>query len=60
MQAVRKKKTKIVVCNSQRRQPSWLPDYMSEYADLAEHFWIKTEAGNIIGNYEFIKQQLGA
>jgi hypothetical protein len=58
-QAKKKGKQIIIVYNSLRRQPKWLPSYMTEYADQAEPFWIETEFGNRIGNYEFIKKKLG-
>lgn len=58
-QAVKKKKTIIVVYNSVKKQPGWLPSYMSDYVDIAQPFWIKGSNGEKIGNYYFIKQALG-
>lgn len=58
-QAKKKKKKIIVVYNSLYKKTCWLPDCMSEYAHLAEPFWIKNEAGTKIGNYGFIKRELG-
>lgn len=58
-QAKKKEKTIVVVYNSLNRQPSWLPDYMSDYADQAHPFWTKNAWGNRVGDYAFIKQALG-
>lgn len=59
-QAIRKKnKTIIIVYNSLYRQPSWLPSYMSNYANYAQPFWTKNMWGNKVGNYYYIKTALG-
>jgi len=58
-QAKKKGKTIIVAYNSLYKQPSWLPWYMSAYANNAQPFWIKNVWGNKIGNYSFIKKALG-
>lgn len=58
-QAKKKGKTIIVAYNSLYKQPSWLPWYMSTYANEAQPFWIKNVWGNRIGNYSFIKKALG-
>ena len=58
-QAKKKEKTIIVAYNSLYKQPSWLPWYMSAYANNAQPFWIKNVWGNKIGNYSFIKKALG-
>lgn len=58
-QAKKKDKTIVIVYNSLYKQPSWLPWYMSEYADDAHPFWTKNAWGNRVGNYAFIKQALG-
>lgn len=58
-QAVRKHKKIIVVYNSKYKQNSWLPDYMSEYKDIAVPFWIDNNRGDRVGNYQFIKKELG-
>jgi len=58
-QAIRKKKTIIIVYNSLIRQPGWLPSYMSDYADEAKPFWKKNNYGAKVGDYQFIKQALG-
>lgn len=58
-QAVRKKKTIIIVYNSLNNQPSWLPSYMSSYASVAHPFWKKDALGNRVGDYTYIKSALG-
>lgn len=58
-QAKKKGKQIIVVYNSLNKQPSWLPDYMSEYEDKAEPFWIYNWNVEKVGNYQFIKKALG-
>ena len=58
LQAEKREKTIIVVYNSLNKQPSWLPSYMSDYADQAQPFWVNTSRGRI-GNYDFIKKALG-
>lgn len=58
-QAKRKGKTIIVVYNSLNKQPSWLPDYMSDYESEACAFWIRNALGNKVGNYAYIKKALG-
>lgn len=58
-QAKKRKKKIMIVYNSQYHQPSWLPSYMKDYAGKAEPFWIISPYGNRIGNYEYIKRELG-
>ena len=58
-QAKKKKKQMIIVYNSLRKEESWLPTYMSGYESLAVPFWIKDAQGNKVGNYEYIKKELG-
>lgn len=58
-QAIRKKKTIIIVYNSLYRQPNWLPSYMKEYENVAHPFWTKNAWGNNVGDYAFIKRALG-
>lgn len=58
-QAKTKGKTIIIVYNSLYRQPSWLPSYMSDYADVAHPFWKRNELGNVVGDYTYIKKALG-
>lgn len=58
-QAKKKNKTIIVVYNACRRQPSWLPSYMSDYEDDAHPFWKYNESGNRVGDYSYIKSALG-
>ena len=57
-QAKRKNKNIIVVYNSLNKQSSWLPEYLFDYEDVAEPFWIKNANGDKIGNYQYIKQAL--
>ena len=58
-QAKKKGKTIVIVYNSLNKQPSWLPDYMSGYANEAHPFWTKDVWGNKTGDYAFIKKALG-
>lgn len=58
-QASKRGKDIIVVYNSLYKQPAWLPDYLSDYEFAAEPFWIKNEQGEKVGNYPYIKQELG-
>ena len=58
-QAKKKEKKIIVVYNSTRKENEWLPWYLSEYKDSAVPFWINSPSGNRIGNYQFIKNELG-
>ena len=58
--AKRKNKDQIVILyNSTRKESTWLPDYMSDFADQAVQFWYKDENGNYKGDYEYIKKILG-
>ena len=58
-QAKRKKKDIIIVYNSLYKQPLWLPDYMSDYEDIARPFWKRNKFGAKVGDYYYIKQVLG-
>ena len=58
-QSRKKNKNIIVVYNSLYKKSSWLPDYLSGYESLAEPFWVKNGRGDIVGNYQYIKQALG-
>lgn len=58
-QARRKNKKIIVVYNSLRKQPNWLPYYLADYESVAEPFWIINRGGNRVGNYPFIMHALG-
>lgn len=49
----------MVVYNSVYKKENWLPGYMYGYKDVAVPFWIYDSCGNKIGNYQFIKEQLG-
>lgn len=58
-QAKKKNRTIIVIYNSLRKETSWLPWYLDDYEDVAQPFWVKDAYGNKVGNYTFIKQELG-
>lgn len=58
-QAKKRRKKIIVVYNSLYKRESWLPSYMYEYKDVAVPFWVYDSCGNKVGNYQFIKKQLG-
>ena len=58
-QAKKKNRTIIVIYNSLRKEKSWLPWYLDDYEDVAQPFWVKDAYGNKVGNYTFIKQELG-
>lgn len=58
-QAQKKKRNIIVVYNSLYKQPSWLPNYMSEYEEDAHPFWKKNSSGEKVGDYQYIKKALG-
>ena len=58
-QADKKNKNIIIVYNALNKQAGWLPSYMKGYENLAQPFWVKNAAGNIVGNYSFIKKALG-
>ncbi|MBR3224423.1 MAG: hypothetical protein IKF78_03785 [Atopobiaceae bacterium] len=58
-QAVKKRKTIIIVYNSFYRQYGWLPSYMRDYDEMARPFWKKDALGRKVGDYQYIKQALG-
>ena len=58
-QAKKKKKSIIIVYNSLNKQPSWLPSYMSAYANNAHPFWKYNALGKKVGDYTYIKKALG-
>ena len=58
-QAKKRNKKIIIVYNSLRKEESWLPHYMSGYESIAGPFWIKNSYGMKVGNYTYIKQELG-
>ena len=59
LQAKKREKSIIIVYNSLNHQTSWLPSYMKDYENESYPFWIRSSAGNINGNYSFIKRALG-
>lgn len=58
-QAQRRGKHIVVVYNSMRRESGWLPSYLKDYESLAQPFWVKDSLGRRVGNYSFIKGELG-
>lgn len=58
-QAKKRNKKIIIVYNSLTKQPHWLPSYMQRYESIAEPFWTRDYWGNKVGNYHFIKKELG-
>lgn len=58
-QAHKRGKHVVVVYNSTRRESSWLPSYLKDYEDVAQPFWVKDALGRKVGNYSFIKGELG-
>ena len=58
-QAKKKNKKIIVVYNSLRHESSWLPSYLNDYESVAEPFWVRNYWGEKVGNYSFIKKELG-
>lgn len=58
-QAEKRNKTIVVVYNSFRNEPNWLPPYMKNYEDSAIPFWTKNSRGDKVGDYSYIKEVLG-
>lgn len=58
-QAKKKNKNIIILYNSLRNEPKWMPSYMKGYEDHAVPFWIINSLGNKVGNYYYIKEVLG-
>lgn len=58
-QAKKKEKKIIVVYNSLNKQSKWLPNYMSGYEISDAPFWKYDASNNKVGNYDFIKKELG-
>ncbi len=58
-QAKKAKKKIIIVYNSLRYESDWLPGYMAGYERLAHPFWKKNYYGEKVGDYDFIKKELG-
>ena len=58
-QAKKKEKNIVILYNSLKKEPSWLPYYMKDYEDYAVPFWIKNNYGEKVGNYPYIKEVLG-
>ncbi len=58
-QACRRKKEIVILYNSLKKQPSWLPDYMVGYTFNEIPFWKYDANGNKIGDYSTLKNILG-
>ena len=58
-QAKKKNKDIVIVYNSTRNENTWFPWYMKGYEDCAFPFWIYSDSGNRVGNYQRIKDVLG-
>jgi hypothetical protein len=58
-QAKKKNKKIIILYNSFYKQTSWLPSYMNGYEDCGHAFWKWNPSGNKVGDYEYIKMELG-
>lgn len=58
-QAKKRNRKIIIVYNALTKQPHWLPTYMQGYESIAEPFWTKNYWGDKVGNYYFIKKELG-
>lgn len=56
-QAKKKNKTIIIVYNSTRNEFAWLPSYMSDYE--GHPFWKYNSYGVKVGDYDYIKEELG-
>ncbi len=56
-QAKKKNKSIIILYNSTRCESTWLPSYMFGYQ--GHPFWKYDRNGNKVGDYEFIKKELG-
>ena len=57
-QAKRKNKPIIVLYNSLNHQKDWLPNYMKEFENSDQPFWIKNANGDKVGNYNLVKNAL--
>ena len=57
-QAKKKEKIIIIFYNSLRKEVGWLPDYMKQYEQSAQPFWIKNSLGEKVGNYSYLKKVL--
>lgn len=58
-QAKKKGKDIIVLYNSTKCETNWIPEYMSEYKEIARPFWIADDNGRTVGDYAYIKEALG-
>ena len=58
-QAVKKGKKIIIVYNSCKKEPGWLPFYMRGYENIAVPFWKINANWRKVGDYLYIKEKLG-
>lgn len=58
-QAKKQDKNIIILYNSLKNQPEWIPSYMENYKGAAIPFWTKNILDQKIGNYYLIKEALG-
>ena len=58
-QAKKSGKKIIIVYNSLRYESTWFPGYMSGYESIAHPFWKRNVYGEKVGDYDFIKKELG-
>ncbi len=58
-QAKKRRKPIIILYNSMKKEPAWLPTYMSGYEAFAAPFWTINAYGYRVGNYSYIKEVLG-
>ena len=58
-QAKKARRKIIIVYNSLRNESEWFPTYMDGYESIAHPFWRRNAFGEKIGDYEFIKKELG-
>ena len=58
-QAKKVRRKIIIVYNSLRYESGWLPSYMKGCENVARPFWKRNAYGEKIGDYDFIKRELG-
>ena len=58
-QAKRAGKKILILYNSMRYESVWLPGYMSDYEYIAHPFWKRDSNGEKVGDYDFVKKELG-
>ncbi len=58
-QAKKARRKIIIVYNSLRCELGWFPSYMKGYENIAHPFWKRNYNGEKVGDYDFIKRELG-